>query len=288
MTLTRRRFLTISAAALAASPAQAGVARWRGIALGAEAAITLEGPQDQAEAALTEVTRLIREVERVFSLYDPASELSRLNRDGRAQVSPHMDAVMAASDAAHSTTQGAFDPTVQAFWTAPGGAARRLGWQRVKRNGRQVTLGPGQTLTFNGIAQGYATDLAADALAARGFGRALINIGEHRGLGGPWRLELSDPAHGPLGMRTLTDTAIATSSPGALTLAGGRPHILDPGGTAPPRWSTISVEARRATLADAMSTAFCLMDEQAIRDAARRTRLSRVTLVDAEGRLRTI
>lgn len=288
MSMTRRRFLTISAAALAASPAQAVTARWQGTALGAEASLTLKGPRDEADAALGEIVALIRKVETVFSLYDPASELSRLNRSGEAEISGHMDAVMTASDAAYSLTGGRFDPTVQAFWTAPDDAARRLGWSRVVRTGRHVRLGAGQALTFNGIAQGYATDLAAETLRRRGFGKALINIGEHRGLGGPWRLELSDPSFGPLGTRTLSDGAIATSSPGALTLAGGRSHIQDPTGDAPPSWSTISVEAHSAAVADALSTAFCLMDEAEIQAAARKAGVSRVTLVDAEGRLRTL
>ncbi|HHX90118.1 MAG TPA: FAD:protein FMN transferase, partial [Paracoccus sp.] len=43
-------------------------------------------------------------------------------------------------------------------------------------------------------------------------------------------------------------------------------HILNPltGQPAPARWRLITVTAPRAALADALTTAFCLMDEAAI------------------------
>ena len=76
----------------------------------------------------------------------------------------------------HRATGGAFDPSVQPLWQAlaRGGdveAARALtGWERVTI-GQDITLAPGQALTFNGIAQGFATDVVTDLLASRGFGR---------------------------------------------------------------------------------------------------------------------
>jgi thiamine biosynthesis lipoprotein len=44
------------------------------------------------------------------------------------------------------------------------------------------------------------------------------------------------------------------------------PHILDPKGSAP-RWRIAAVSAPQAALADALSTAFCIMERDAI-DAA--------------------
>ena len=49
-------------------------------------------------------------------------------------------------------------------------------------------------------------------------------------------------------------------------IGAGRAHILGPAGQVP-RWSTVSVSAPEAAGADALSTAFCLMDRPAI-DAA--------------------
>ena len=145
-----------------------------------------------------------------------------------------------------------------------------------------------EALTFNGIAQGFATDAVADMLEARGFGRALVDIGEHRALGGPWRVGLADPVAGYLGTRTLDMGAIATSSPDALRL-GLEGHILDPRGGRGTRWSTVSVEATRAAIADAVSTGCCLLDLAQIGAVMRRLpEISAVTLVDADGNLRSL
>jgi thiamine biosynthesis lipoprotein len=59
---------------------------------------------------------------------------------------------------------------------------------------------------------------------------------------------------------------LATSSPRGTITGANAPHIINPNGTAP-LWQTISVSAPSAAIADALSTAFCLMDRTAI-DAA--------------------
>ena len=294
MTLSRRRFLAISAAMLGAGPARSAAtpARWRGVALGAEAEITIHGPG--AERALAEALALVRAVEAEFSLYDPGSALSRLNRAGRLAPSPTFAELLGLVDRVPAATGGAFDPTVQPLWEALarggslGPARAAVGWERVRLGGGEVRLGAGQALTFNGIAQGFATDAVADMLEARGFGRALVDIGEHRALGGPWRVGLADPVAGYLGTRTLDMGAIATSSPDALRL-GLEGHILDPRGGRGTRWSTVSVEATRAAIADAVSTGCCLLDLAQIGAVMRRLpEISAVTLVDADGNLRSL
>lgn len=252
--------------------------------MGAEVSIELHGGDQSAlDAAVTTLRRL----EQAFSLYDPTSELSHLNDTGQATPSADMRAILQEADIAHSLTGGLFDPTIQTLWDAAahGYAAgpNTFGWDMVKI-GDQVTLAPGQKLTLNGIAQGFITDRVRDVLTDHGLTQALINIGEHAAIGGPFRLGLSDPAHGFVGQRSLTNSAIATSSPGALRL-GTTSHIMHP--AAAPVWNTVSVEADDATRADALSTAMCLMSKDAIWDIARKTG-SRVTLVDDEGDVTTI
>jgi len=292
----RRRFLAVSAAAVAGGPARAAPAplRWRGRALGAEAAITLNAPEAQARPALKAALARLREAEGLFSLFDPASALSRLNAAGRldAPAAP-MLRLFARIDALHAVTGGLFDPTVQPLWRAlaegrdPAPAAALIGWERVRHGPEGIRLAPGQALTLNGIAQGFATDAVAAALRAHGLGDLLVNIGEFAGTGGPWRVGIEDPKIGPVTGRWLTEGAIATSSPAALSL-GARSHILHPAGGAP-RWSTVSVEAEDATLADGLSTALCLADRPAI--AALHARLPgfrRGALVSPEGEVSTL
>ena len=292
MTLTRRRFLSIPAASLAAGPAQAARSTWQGRALGADVSITIHGPHEVAEPALQAARSAIARVEAEFSLFDPTSALSRLNRSGRiAQPDPMMLDLLQAADGVHRMTAGLFDPTIQTLWRAladgsdTGAARKTIGWDRVRVARDAVELDKGQSLTLNGIAQGYATDLVADLLRGVGLDRTLVNIGEYRGQGGLWRLSLEDPTFGPLGLRVLQDGAIATSSPMAMSL-GGAGHILH--AHAKPRWSTVSVEAVSATLADGLSTALTLAPMDVIRALPGRHGIHRITLVDLNGDLSTL
>lgn len=168
----------------------------------------------------------------------------------------------------------------------PTPARAAIGWGRV-RLGPPVLLAPGQALTLNGIAQGYAADRVRALLLEARYDCALVDMGEFAALSGPFRLAVEDPAWGEVATRSLTGNAIATSSPRAM-LVGGEPHILGPAGE-PAVWSTISVESASAALADALSTAFCLMDPAVI--TAARTRLpeiTRVTAVSPEGEVMTL
>jgi FAD:protein FMN transferase len=282
--MNRRRFLALSAAAIA-TPAQAQT-RWQGRAFGADCALTLSGPARQIEAALATLPALIEAIEADFSLHRP-SALTRLNATGHLpDPSPAFRALMNLADAIHQLTDGAFDPTVQPLWQAAAegrATTAPIGWHHVQR-GPDITLHPGMALTFNGIAQGFGADAVKAHLAGHGFDQALIDMGEAAALGGPFRLGLQDPIYGQISTRTLTGTAIATSSPKA-TLVNGQPHILHPRGL-PALWSTVSVEATSAALADALSTALVFLTaDQIVR--LHPPGLIRVTLVDPDGNLTT-
>jgi thiamine biosynthesis lipoprotein len=235
---------------------------------------------------------MLRDIEGLFSLYDPTSILSRLNNTGSLlDPDPRFLALMHAADIGHRQTGGLFDPTIQPLWQALANgwpsqtAMATIGWDRVQCDTGKITLDADQALTFNGIAQGFATDLITDHLGGLGMTETLVNIGEYRALGGPFQLGLSDPAAGHLGARTLHNTAIATSSPSAMAL-GRQSHILHPSHTA--QWSTVSVEATTATLADCLSTALCLAPRDQIAEVAKMPDISRITLVDFDGNLTTI
>lgn len=288
--MNRRRFLTISAACTAMPLRAHAPLRWQGIALGAEVSLELNGPEEQTRPALETALAKIRHIEKLFSLYDPASLLVQLNQTGYVNDPPaEFLALFHAAGKIHEVTEGLFDPTVQPLWMAhargeaPDQARDAIGWRRVSYNARLIQLAPGQALTFNGIAQGYATDLVTDLLHAHGLVDVHVNIGEHRATGAPRRLALEDPVYGQLGSLSLDNAAIATSSPEAMRLASGS-HILSPAGHAP-LWSTGSVEAENATFADGLSTALCLADLELVRHISRQPSIHRILLVDDQGDL---
>lgn len=143
-------------------------------------------------------------------------------------------------------------------------------------------------LTLNGIAQGHATDRVTAVLAEQGFAASLVNIGEFRAGDGDWRIGVADPRRGLIAAQALSNAAVATSSPGALSLLAGAEevgHILDPARPLRPAlWSTASIVARDAALADGLSTAMTFMDRSAIRDLlAAEPDLVSVLLVDRGG-----
>lgn len=279
----RRRFLTLAAAGVVAGLARpAPAAEWRGVAMGADVSLRLTG--QGADAAIRDLPALLQRIEATFSLYT-ASELTGLNADGGGALSGWMAQALALCDDMHRATQGLFDPTVQPLWRALAdgrdlaAAQAAVGWGQVRLGRDALHLGAGQALTLNGMAQGFAADLVRDWLAARGFGQAVVDMGEVAALGGPFRIGLADQ-----GDVTLRGTALAVSVPAALNV-GSRSHILHPSGGLP-RWSTVAVEADSAAVADALSTALALAGpDQARAIAAAAPGIRRVWLGDAAGGL---
>jgi len=290
----RRRFLTISAgavAALAAGPARAlPLTTWQGVAMGARATIALAHPEAPAliAAARAEIARL----EAIFSLYRADSALSRLNRDGELRDPPfEMLEILGLAGAVHAATGGRFDPTVQPLWAAYAAhhargeappaavvaeALTRVGWAGVTIDeGRIGFARPGMAITLNGIAQGHVADRVAAFLRGRGLRDVLVDTGEIRALGqapdgAGWPVTLAGDGSAAARIR-LSDRALATSAPfGTVFDAEGRVgHILDPqtGVPAGTRWRVVSVAAGSAALADALSTGFCLMERARIAEA---------------------
>lgn len=276
--MNRRRFLAISAA-YAATPAFATpqVQDWHGTGFGSALHLRLVGVAP-AHAALiwAKVEGVIARVEGAVSLHQD-SALNRLNRDGRiAYPDADLAGLMALSAQVYTATQGAFDPSIQPLWLAQasGGdtnaAANLVGWSRISHSKTAITLPRGAALTFNGIAQGWAADQIADLLRGIGLTDVLIDMGEVVAIGqnqngSPWRAAISTPNGAELTRVNLSNRALATSSPRGTLIGQDRPHILHPRLTS--LWDTVSVSAPNAALADALSTAFCLMPRTAI-DAA--------------------
>ena len=295
--ISRRRFLALSAAlSVAGAPAVAApVTRYRGTAMGSAASLTLAHPDADRIAALvwTEIDRL----EDIFSLYRPESSLSRLNAAGGLDAPPfELLECLSLAGAVHAATGGAFDPTVQPLWAEyaravtegrnpdPGAVQGLVGWAGVTVAPDRIEMArPGMALTLNGIAQGFVADRVAHLLTAEGLTDIMIDTGELQALGsdprgGEWSARIVDGPELPL-----RDRALATSAPLGTVLdpAGRIGHIFDPrnGLPAAAGWRQISVTAPSAALADACSTAFCLMDREAIE--ATQERLPDVRVVHA-------
>ncbi len=281
-----------------------------------------------AEAALSDAVAAIRHVERQMSLFDPNSALSRLNRDGVLN-DPHLDlvAILKLARGVSARSGGSFDVTVQPLWTAwqraraagrhPSASELRdarshVDWRGVIVSPSQLRLSrPGMAVTLNGIAQGYAADLATAALRARGIEHALLDTGEWQALGqgpeqAPWTLGIENPlaAEGPnpsphagsptslharLLARLVADgRAMATSSDAHCSFSADRRqhHILDPrSGHSPRELASVTVLAPSAALADALTKVFFMAGWQPAMALARRWQVD-VLVMRKDGRWR--
>lgn len=302
MKLTRRQFVVTGLAAgtvvaggalVATGPAQPAFV-WRGAALGGEARVSLYGTdQDAARVALESVAREIERLEQIFSLYRPASEISRLNKEGRITgTSNDLADVLRSAIAWRERTQGAFDPTVQPLWqdAADGKsitpARIALAGTPVEITPEAIVLQSGASLTLNGIAQGRIADRVTEILAAHGFTDVVIDAGELR-LPGANRRAVGIPAAKVA--VSVAGVAIATSEPKTLVFDTKtfRHHLIDPRtGESPRHWLSLSVFAPNAEMADALSTAFAVLPHDAVADLVASIGGIAVIGADAKDRVR--
>ena len=303
-TLTRRRLISIcagSSVAFAAgmAPADARLATWNGVALGAEAQIKLHHPDaTRAKLALQQCLDEIDRLESMFSLYRPDSMLNRLNRDG-ALSGPPVEMVELVATAQHVSriTDGAFDCTVQPLWqlysihhAQPGTdgsgpdaedirqALNVIGHRNVAVSSQRIAFKQsGMAMTLNGIAQGFITDRVRSLLNRNGFRNVLVHLGETFGSGSrpdgtPWVAGIAAPDGSERIIRRvrLGDRALATSGGYGHVYkpASADHHIFDPrSGYNPGLRQSVSVISPSAAVADALSTAFCSMTPAQMRTA---------------------
>jgi FAD:protein FMN transferase len=235
---------------------------------------------ETVERALDAAVRAIRHVEAQMSLFDPASAVSRLNHDGELR-DPDADLlqVLRLAQQVAARSAGAFDITVQPLWQAWEAARRAgrmptphelskaralVGWRGVEVEAARVRLRrPGMAITLNGIAQGYAADLARERLRAHGIEHALLDTGEWAPLGHapgeqPWRLAVADPRNAaqPVVALQARGRSVATSSDAHTTFTADlrHHHIFDPrSGESPAQLASVTVLAHSCALADALT-----------------------------------
>ena len=277
---------------------------WRGFVLGANANIQIHGLPEARAAELTSACfDRMRELEMIFSLYEKDSAISTLNREGVLKDPPaELVALLRKAKAMHKATSGAFDVTVQPLWNCYSehygknplaespppereieAARSRIGSEHLQVDeGRIAFARPGMSLTPNGIAQGFVTDIISELLAHEGVEHTLINLGEYRAIGShpagrPWEIGIRAPG---MEEEALSDS-LALAAGDALAVSGGHGttfdaegrfhHLLHPTKTRQqPASRTIAIRAASATEADALSTACGVVDDNRARWLARR------------------
>jgi len=167
-------------------------------AMGTVCQIKLWAPKEKAEKATSEAVAAISEVERACSVFDKASELSRLNAsafDAPFACSPLLWEVLSHSRRFSEISGGAFDVTIKplmALWgfyrkrgelpskEEVAEAMKTVGMDKLQFDdaARSVKFAvKGMGIDLGGVAKGFALDKAAERVLALGVSRGMINIG---------------------------------------------------------------------------------------------------------------
>ncbi|MFV0460915.1 MAG: FAD:protein FMN transferase [Actinomycetales bacterium] len=230
------------------------------------------------QAAVNEIVR----VQAVFTVFDPASALSRWRRGELADPPDEVTRLLGTAADWHQASGGAFHPaagTLRARWLRAEGEAvvpsgeelavladdvRSLPYQ-VGADGSARRTGDTSGVDLNAIAKGYAVDRAIDLAVGLGADGVMVNAGgdlAHRGAG-EVMVGIEDPLHpsdnaAPLETVRLRGRAIATSGLARRGFTVGATRygqVLDPRTARPvDHCASASVLAPTAEAADAMAT----------------------------------
>jgi len=292
--MKRRTFLATALGAIGASAActfgtwPAGARLHTGTALAFGTTINIavvHADEKLARRAIAAALNAAQQVDRLMSIYHPASQVFRLNRDGvLRQPDPQLLAVLEQARGLSLLTDGAFDISVQPLWRAYSAAAARgalpdaaqqdralalVDWRGVRVSADRIELAQhGMAITLNGLAQGYAADLALAAVRAHGIEHALLDTGEFVARGRkhdqPWTLGVRAPRDPQALVATLRLQGCGMATSGdyemAFTQDYRHHHIFDPkAGDSSPELASVTVVAPSAMLADGLSTAFMVL-----------------------------
>jgi len=247
--------------------------------------------------ALTAAHEAIREVEKTCNIFDPESELSRLNAtaaDEPFACGGLLWDVLTQARAFRKDSGGVFDVTIDPLmklWgfhskreTLPSAeeieeAKRLTGLDKVVFDDEKHTVKftvPGMSINLGGIAKGYALDRAADAVRKLGVKTGWIEIGGNilalpkKSGGGKYAAGIRNPFHKDdlLGRTTLSDAAISTSGNyERYVVIDGKQytHIINPATGLPVSgMDSVTVIAPTGVASDAISTSIFIAGPDAV------------------------
>ena len=252
-----------------------------------------EREEDRVRQALAGVWDRFEDIHGRMSVYDPKSDMNKVNGSYPEPVAVGADTYGLIRDAVgyHGLSQGVFDITVYpliAVWKESGkknvlptaeelaGARKAVGVKNVELlpGNRIRLLSPATKLSIDSIGDGYAADEAARILRSHGFTHFLVDASGELVAGGRncegrrWRIGVRDPQDKTKLIDVLDLENAATSTSGSYEryyeINGVRwPHIINPVTGYPGRGVlSATVVAPTGQFADFWSTALCLLDPE--------------------------
>lgn len=297
ITAAAAALLTLALMAASCSPGDRLHSETRTI-MGTYVTITVEPsglPEILVRAAVKDAFAQIERVDALMSTYKPQSELSRINANaGVAPVEADpevIDTVGMALETAKETG-GGFDPTIGPLvklWGIAskdarvpsdaeiGAALKLVDYTQVEVDRDKGTVFikmPGMSIDLGGIAKGYASDRAVDALRKAGITAGIVAVAGDlrlfgkRADGSDWGVGIQHPRDksGLMAKFKLTDAALSTSGDYERFFIkdGVRyHHIIDPRTGYPAKGlMSVSVLTAKAVDSDAYATGLFVMGPQ--------------------------
>jgi FAD:protein FMN transferase len=256
-------------------------------AMGTRFELVLAGEAEAPlRAAGEEAVAVIQEWHARLSRFEPASQLSFINRtaaDRPVPIDEDLMGLLQVCAAVHQVSGGAFDPTVAPAMDELARAARPAvvrGMSCVELDGpdcRVAFTRPGVALDLGGIAKGFALDRAEATLRACGVRAALLHggtssiaaIGAPHGAPG-WGIAVPG---GTEGLRLeLRDVHLSVSAAAGRLFGNGSAHIMDPRGLgAVPMDRVAVVLGASGAECEAWSTALAVLGDRPPRMPAEMT-----------------
>lgn len=251
--------------------------------------ITMTAYGRDAETALSKAEDKLTELEHLWSVTDPDSDIYAVNHADAQPVSVSEETASLLSFALQMAeeTDGALEPTIYPVLTAWGFTTeenrvppdaeitellKNVDYERIWLEDTMVQLDSGMMLDLGSVGKGYAGDLAAQVLKDNGITSALLDLGGNiqavgtKADGSPWRLGLRDPfSDGMLGVLEISNQAVVTSGAYERYFIGEDGtrygHIIDPatGYPAESGLASATVIAEEGRLCDALSTSLYVM-----------------------------
>ena len=252
-------------------------------------AAVVEVDSTAGTAPILTAERVIQEVHRRLTRFDPESELSQLNEDRRERVpaSPVMLRFVTEARAAAELTGGLVDPTVLSLVEAAGyresfadGTPETAVqssepppewkpglWESIEVDPEEgeVVRQPGIRLDAGGIGKGLAADLVAEALQGESVPFFTVNcMGDLRiggTLGEPRQVQIASPLNSDetIAEIEITDGAVATSGTTKRSWSDQDErllhHLIDPTTGQPATTGVIQVTALAPTATEAEARA---------------------------------
>ena len=250
---------------------------------------------EQGEEAMTEAVQLINRLDRLFSVTDKESDISKINAAGGkpVKVAEETYELIEQSKEYSAETDGAFDISIYPLVKAWGftkerqhvptekertEAMNKIDYRKIQcLPDCQIQMEPEMEIDLGAVAKGYVSQRIMDLWKQRGVTSAIVSLGGNvqtigkKEDGSNYQVGITDPADGSslFGTMAVEDRAVVTSGiyQRNFTERGVFYHHIMNASTGMPAendLASVTVITEDGTKADALATALFVMGEEEI------------------------